>query len=210
MPFEDELAAPALLDPLDIGPAQARIELAGGPDAERAHVLDALDVADDVAEDPPLGAEHAQAPARLGQQVEHVGEGRLGRRRQAVLDVLVALAEDLQVERQDQGAAVRRLGAVDQPADEVAVAHHVELEPERRLGVGGHVLDRADAHGRERERHAEGLGGPAARISPSACCMPSMPIGARATGMATSMPIILVFSERFSMSTATRWRSLIF
>ena len=49
----------------------------------------------------------------------------------------------------------------------------------------------------------------AARISPSACCMPSRPIGASATGMATSMPIIFVCSERFSMSTATRWRSLI-
>ena len=128
------------------------------PGDERRHVADALDVADDVAEAAPLRAEHAQAPARLGHQVEQVGERRLGRRGQAVLQVLVALAEDLQVEREHQRAAVGRLGAVDQPLDEVAVAHHVELEPERRLGVRGDVLDRADAHRRQRERDAELLG----------------------------------------------------
>ena len=43
-----------------------------------------------------------------------------------------------------------------------AVAHHVELEPEWRRGVGGDVLDRADAHRRQRERNAELLGGLAA------------------------------------------------
>ena len=86
------------------------------------------------------------------------GMRQLGRRAQAVLQVLVALAEDLQVERQHQRAALRGLGAVDQALDEVAVAHHVELEPERRLGVRGDVLDRADAHRRQRERDAEFLG----------------------------------------------------
>ena len=30
-PLEDQLAAPALLDPLDVGPRQARIELLGRP-----------------------------------------------------------------------------------------------------------------------------------------------------------------------------------
>ena len=70
-------------------------------------------------------------------------------------------------------------------SDEVAVPHHVGLEPERRLGVRGDVLDRADAH------HAESVNGMpnfsaarAARISPSACCMPVRPVGAIATGIA--------------------------
>ena len=51
----------------------------------------------------------------------------------------------------------------------------------------------------------------AARISPSACCMPVRPVGAIATG------IVDVDADhracavlRFSMLTATRWRSLIF
>ncbi len=47
----------------------------------------------------------------------------------------------------------------------------------------------------------------AARISPSACCIPVRPTGARATGIATSSPIIVDLVERPAMSTATRWRS---
>jgi len=49
----------------------------------------------------------------------------------------------------------------------------------------------------------------APRISPSACCMPVRPVGAIATGMATFCPIMVVAVLRFSMFTATRWRSLI-
>jgi hypothetical protein len=43
----------------------------------------------------------------------------------------VALAQDLQVQREHQRRAAGGLGAVDQALDEVAVAHHIELEPER-------------------------------------------------------------------------------
>jgi hypothetical protein len=49
----------------------------------------------------------------------------------------------------------------------------------------------------------------AAWISPSACCMPVSPTGAIATGIFTSTPTICVAVLRFSMFTATRWRSLI-
>ncbi len=48
----------------------------------------------------------------------------------------------------------------------------------------------------------------APRISPSACCMPVRPVGAMATGMATSWPTMVVRVLRPSMFTATRWRSL--
>ena len=70
----------------------------------------------------------------------------------------MALAEDLQVERQDERAAPGRARALEQPLHEGAVAQHVGLEPERRLGVRGDVLDRADAHHAEGERDAELLG----------------------------------------------------
>ncbi|KOT12578.1 hypothetical protein DM56_5072 [Burkholderia mallei] len=50
----------------------------------------------------------------------------------------------------------------------------------------------------------------AARISPSARIMPTRPVGASATGIATSCPAIVVRRLRFEMSTPTRWRSLIF
>ncbi len=45
-------------------------------------------------------------------------------------------------------AAFRRHRALDQFLDEAAVLHHVELEPERLLDIGGDVLDRADRHRR--------------------------------------------------------------
>ena len=49
----------------------------------------------------------------------------------------------------------------------------------------------------------------AARISPSACCMPVRPVGASATGIATSWPIMVLFRLRSARLTATRWRNLI-
>ena len=49
----------------------------------------------------------------------------------------------------------------------------------------------------------------AVTISPSGHCMPTMPVGASATGMLTFRPAIVVSSERCERSTATRWRSLI-
>ena len=82
----------------------------------------------------------------------------LRRRGELVADVLVALAEDLQVERQHQRRAAGGLGPVDQVEHEIPVVHHVELEPERLLRVRGDILDRADAHRRQRERNAEFLG----------------------------------------------------
>ncbi len=50
----------------------------------------------------------------------------------------------------------------------------------------------------------------AAWISPSACCMPVMPTGAMHTGILVFTPTMVVAVLRFSMFTATRWRSLIF
>ena len=44
----------------------------------------------------------------------------------------------------------------------------------------------------------------AARISPSAYCMPVSPVGASATGILTSWPTIVVFVVRLVISTATR------
>ena len=112
----------------------------------------------DVAELAARRGQHAGYPTRLGGQVDEVGDGRFGRGGEAVLDVLVPLSQDLQIQRDDQRAAAGGLGAVDQAFDEVAVAHHVELKPEALARVLGHVLDGADAHGRQGEGHAEGIG----------------------------------------------------
>jgi len=73
------------------------------------------------------------------------------RRGQAVADVLVPLAEYLQIHGQHQRRAFGGLCAID----EAAVPHHVKLEPEGRARILGDVLDQADAHGREGEGNAE-------------------------------------------------------
>ena len=73
--LQDQLAAPALLDPLDIVPVELRVELLPGPGAERGHVAHAFRVADQVAEAVAPCAGHAEAPARLGHEVDDVGQG---------------------------------------------------------------------------------------------------------------------------------------
>ena len=83
----------------------------------------------------------------------------LRRSGEAVLDVLVALAQDLQIEGEHQRRTAGRLGASDQAIVEIPILHHVELKPEGLVRILRHVLDGADAHGRERERHAGGSGG---------------------------------------------------
>ena len=113
---------------------------------------------DDIAELPPPGAKHAEAPGWFGREVHDVAKGQLRRRGQPVADILVALAHDLKVEGDHQRRAVRRLGTLDKVTDEVAVTHHIELEPERLAGIGGHILDRADRHGGQGEGNAKRLG----------------------------------------------------
>src|SRR5450755_240540 len=100
--LEDQLATPALLDPLDIIPVEARVELIVRPVGQRSDVGHALDVADDVAKLVLARTQHAEAPARLGHHVEEVRDGQPGRGTESVLQVLVALAEYLQVEREYQ------------------------------------------------------------------------------------------------------------
>ncbi len=73
----------------------------------------------------------------------------------------MALAQHLEIDRKHQRAALCGGGALDQSADEAAVLHHVELEPERLVDRLRHVFDRADRHGGERERNARRLRRPA-------------------------------------------------
>ena len=155
--FEDQLAAPLLLDPGHVFPRQAGVKLLIGPRGQRAHIAHALDVADQVAKGVAARAGHAQTPARLGHQVDDVGNGGARWRGQAVFQVFVALANHLQIQGQHQRAATGFAGALDHVDHGLAVAHHVELEPKRRRGVGGHVLNRANAHGREDEGNAKFL-----------------------------------------------------
>ena len=187
--LEDEFARPQFLIQSTSFQFSVGIELAGRPLRERVHVLHAPHVAGEIAEGLPLAPDDRKRPCRLDRDIDEVGEPDLGRHRHAIADVAMALTEHLQIDREHQRAALGGEGAIDQSLDEAPVSHHVELEPERSPGCLRHVLDRADRHGRKRERNAGRLGGAAARISPSPRCIPQSPIGARANGNAAFSPI---------------------
>ena len=68
---------------------------------------------------------------RAGGHLPDVFRREFRRGGKTVANILVALAENLQIKRQNQGGALGRFGAIDQIVDEVTVAHHIELEPER-------------------------------------------------------------------------------
>ena len=152
--LQDQLAAPAIPDPLDVVPAELRIKLLGDPQGDRSHVVGARCMTDDVTKGSPTGPKHAQAPSRLRRDIENIGERDLGRSSETVLDVPVTLTNDLQIKRKDQCGASRGFRPVDQASDEIAVLHDIKLEPERLIRIGCHVLDRANAHGRERVRNS--------------------------------------------------------
>ena len=157
--FQDQLARPDALDPLDVLPVQRRIELVLDPDAERIDVVHALHVAGEIAEGLALAPQHAPGPGRLGGDVDDVLDADFRRHRHAVLDVAVALAEHLQIDGEHQRVAFRRRRARQDVLGEAAVVDHVKLEPERLAGRLRHVLDRADRHGGERVGNAGGFGG---------------------------------------------------
>ena len=112
--LEYQLTAPALLDPCHVVPVQRRVQLAGDPLRNRSHVLDARYMADDVAKAAPGGAQHAHAPAPLGRQIAHGRNGQFGWGRQTVFQVFVPLAQNLQIQCNNQGRAFRILGPLDQ------------------------------------------------------------------------------------------------
>ena len=78
-------------------------------------------MAHNVAEAAAFCAQHAESPTRLGGHVDHVGNGQLWRCRQAVFQVFMALAEDLQIKRDDECRAIGCFGPVNQPLNKVTV-----------------------------------------------------------------------------------------
>ncbi len=108
-----------------------------------------------------LAAQHAGDPGRLAGEIDQFRQRPFRRHRHAVLDVLVALPDHLQIDGQHQRRAFRRDRALDQRLDEAAVLHDVELEPERLVDGGCDVLDRADRHRALGEGNAGGLRGAA-------------------------------------------------
>ena len=159
--FENELAGPEARDPLDVLPIQGRVELAVGPARQRRNVLHAANVAGEIAERAPLAARDAEKPGGFGRHVDDIVEAPFRRNRHAVLEIAMALTENLQIDREHERAAFGRSRPLDQRTDKSAILHDVELKPERLVDGGGHILDRTDRHGRQREGNACGLRRPA-------------------------------------------------
>ena len=109
----------------------------------------------DIAETAAFGSQHAIGPARFGHYIQDIRQRQARRGREAVFQVLMPLAEYLQIQRQHQSRTFRRPRALNRGIDEIFVFHHVKLKPEGGRGVFGHIFDGTDRHGRQGERHAE-------------------------------------------------------
>ena len=123
--FQDQLSTPLIADPRDLGPVQLGVELFIGPTHQRGHILDALHMPRDVAERPALGAQHPERPTRLGHHVQDIRQRQTRRGGQAVFQILVALAQDLQIERQHKGGTACLARPFDGAVDEILVLHHI-------------------------------------------------------------------------------------
>ena len=113
----------------------------------------------DVAKFAARRAQHAQSPAWLGSNVDDVRNSEFGRCRQTIFQIFVALSQNLQIKRQDQGFAIGGFGSVDQALDKATVFHHVQLKPKAFSSVFGNVFDRTNAHRGERKRDSHFFGG---------------------------------------------------
>ena len=163
-----------------------------------------------IAEGPAPAGKDAADPGELGRHVDEVLELERGRHREAVFDVAVTLAQDLEIDGEHQRAAFGGLCAFDQRAHETPVPHDIELEPERFGDRPRHVLDRADRHGRERVGNARRLRGAAGENLAIA-----MHEARHRDGRENERQRDLLAEDggrgrRSDTSTSTRWRSLIF
>ena len=114
-------------------------------------------MADNIAKGTALGVQHMPAPLRAQREIHHIEQCRFRRRGKAVFNIAVALAEYLQIGRQNQRRAIRRFRPLDEVFHKFAVTHHIQLEPERLAGIFRYILNRTNGHGGKRKRHAEFL-----------------------------------------------------
>ena len=101
---------------------------------------------------------------------------------ESVLRVAPAQRLQGQIEREHERRTARVARARDQRLGESAIAHEIELEPERSVRRRTHVFDRADGHRAQAERHAGGLRG-ARRLDLAVAMKEAVsPVGASADG----------------------------
>ncbi len=159
--LQHQRTVPVLAHPGEVVPRHARVELAVDPLLEAPGVPPARHRLLEVAEGVRLPAErHVAHPLRVRREVDGLPQLLPERHLadHAVAVVAVAGAHHREVHGEHQHGAPGRLRPAHQLLGVGAVAHHVELVPERGVGPGGDLLDRADRHRRLAERHARRLG----------------------------------------------------
>ena len=111
--FDDQLARPGFLDPLNILPIQRRIELAVGPLRPATSHPPCLSRGRRDCRRSCSCSQHAECPGWLGGNVEDIPQADFRRHRHAILDVAVALAEHLQIDGEHQRIAFAAVAARD-------------------------------------------------------------------------------------------------
>jgi len=112
-----------------------------------------------IAERLTLAEQNSRNPGGFRKKMCDRSKTNARRYEKAVTNIAVALAENLQVDGQNQGAALGRAGTGDEVGDEAAIFHEVKLEPKGLLDSRRHILDRTDRHGAERVWDAGPLSG---------------------------------------------------
>ena len=162
MPFRISLPGQMLADPVDVLPGQRGVELRGDPFRERVMSVGALDVADQIAEGPPLAAQHAGRPRPAWWRNRPVSTATIPAA--PYMPFLMSAWRCPITCRSTVRTSALHLAAIARSTsalDEAAVLHDVELEPERLVDGARDILDRADRHRARRERNACGLRGAA-------------------------------------------------
>ena len=148
--FQDQFAGPLLAHPGDIIPMERLIELAMYPLHVGSQMLRAGNATVQIAERLTLAEQNSRNPGGFRKKMCDRSKTNARRHEKAVTNIAVALAENLQVDGQNQGAALGGAGTGDEIGDEAAIFHEVKLEPEGLLDSRRHILDRTDRHGAER------------------------------------------------------------
>ncbi|RMP87692.1 hypothetical protein ALQ17_05283 [Pseudomonas fluorescens] len=152
--FDDHRAFPELADPLQVFPADRRVEIVRQPADVVFQVGGFAQVFGDITQ--VMGTAHQphiEGPLRLGDGLQHAslcGE-RAGHAR---MGIAIPCTGRGHVHGKYQRRHTGRLRALQRVAHEATVLEHIQLEPDRLRALRRHFFNRAHRHRRQAERDA--------------------------------------------------------